>query len=246
MKNVFISDFKEHVLNIRFLATVVVLFGVLLFVSHPYVEQLRQDTSLREAGAAWINVTRYGFVQEYFLMGVAVLSPISGGSILETELKNRFIIFSLPRSNMRKYILSKYINALLSGAMGVFSSCILFSVFNCILFAGYGGEVKSMFVVLLLDLLRLALYGGAWAIVGSIGAVLCGNIHVISIFALVLYYVPTVFQQRYYRKLHYLSPKEWGAPIHFSNIQCIGGIVLLLFLFLLSYTNIVRRRVRNV
>ena len=72
------------------------------------------------------------------------------------------------------------------------------------------------------------LNGAFWALAGSAAAVLTRNHYLGYAVPFILYYVLTVFQERYYAKLYALSPRQWAYPSYFGAGFCAGILILLI------------------
>lgn len=70
--------------------------------------------------------------------------------------------------------------------------------------------------------LRLFLNGAFWALIGGTSAVITKNRYMSYAVPFILYYVLTVFQERYYQKAFFLSPRYWAASIYYNDIFCIA------------------------
>lgn len=59
-----------------------------------------------------------------------------------------------------------------------------------------------------------------------------------------IYYVLTVFQERYYQKAFFLSPRYWAASIYYNDIFCIAILAVGSFLTALIFMCAIERRLR--
>ena len=58
----------------------------------------------------------------------------------------------------------------------------------------------------------------------------------------ILYYVLTVFQERYYDKFYILSPRQWAYPSYFGAGVCVGILILLIAAAALFLAKLTERR----
>ena len=72
------------------------------------------------------------------------------------------------------------------------------------------------------------LNGALWALAGSAAAVLTRNHYLGYAVPFILYYVLTVFQERYYDKFYILSPRQWAYPSYFGAGVCVGILIFLI------------------
>ena len=91
--------------------------------------------------------------------------------------------------------------------------------------------------------IRLFLNGALWSLCGSLTAVLTKNKYLSCAVPFILYYVLTVFQERYYRNYFFLSPKQWASPAYYGNGFCLLALLLISSLLALALRKCVVRRV---
>lgn len=94
-----------------------------------------------------------------------------------------------------------------------------------------------------MDFIRLFLNGALWSLCGSLTAVLTKNKYLSCAVPFILYYVLTVFQERYYRNYFFLSPKQWASPAYYGNGFCLLALLLISSLLALALRKCVVRRV---
>ena len=71
------------------------------------------------------------------------------------------------------------------------------------------------------------LNGALWALTGSAVSVLTRNHYLGYAGPFVLYYVLTVFQERYYERIYFLSPRQWAYPSYYSPGVCVVILLIL-------------------
>ena len=85
-------------------------------------------------------------------------------------------------------------------------------------------ELKSRYAVFLVSRAGKKNY-----LAGKIlGAVLTRNHYLGYAVPFILYYVLTVFQERYYDKYYILSPRQWAYPSYFGAGVCVGILIFLI------------------
>lgn len=92
--------------------------------------------------------------------------------------------------------------------------------------------------------LRLFLNGAFWALVGGSAAVITKNRYMSYAVPFILYYVLTVFQERYYQKVFFLSPRYWATPVYYNDSFCISVLAVGTFLTALIFMREIERRLR--
>ena len=86
------------------------------------------------------------------------------------------------------------------------------------------------------------LNGAFWALAGSAAAVLTRNHYLGYAVPFILYYVLTVFQERYYDKYYILSPRQWAYPSYFGAGVCVGMLIFLIAAAALLLMKLTERR----
>lgn len=79
---------------------------------------------------------------------------------------------------------------------------------------------------------------------GGTSAVITKNRYMSYAVPFILYYVLTVFQERYYQKAFFLSPRYWAASIYYNDIFCIAILAVGSFLTALIFMCAIERRLR--
>lgn len=98
-------------------------------------------------------------------------------------------------------------------------------------------ELKSRYAVFLVSRAGKKNY-----LAGSTAAVLTRNHYLGYAVPFILYYVLTVFQERYYAKLYALSPRQWAYPSYFGAGFCVGILILLIAAAALFLAKLTERR----
>ena len=84
--------------------------------------------------------------------------------------------------------------------------------------------------------------GAFWALAGSVVSVFARNCYLGYAVPFILYYVLTVFQERYFGGLHFLSPKQWAYPSYYRPYVCVVILLLLTASAFLLLIKLMERR----
>lgn len=257
------SEVRESVVNRKFFFGVFLLIIVILAVAYPYRIYLVESGGSAE-GPAWIAVFVYSISSERTLLFLPLFVPLAAAGNVQEEMKSRFAVFLVSRAGKKNYLAGKILGAALSGglmalaAVGIglavivpwcagipdLSSRVSEMMRNT---AGTSPEiaeaVPSLGMWSLLPAFLCSFLNGAfWALAGSAAAVLAKNHYLGYAVPFILYYVLTVFQERYYADLYILSPRQWAYPSYYGAGVCITVLVLLALAAALLLTKLTERR----
>ena len=152
----------------------------------------------------------------------------AGGENTEAELHSSFFLFSYIRSGRKQYLVGKAAGLLVSGGLTAFLAMVFLLVICILRFGQYPSLIDGNYemavlvgrtaVSFLSIVFKWRFLGANWRYVG------CHNKNRYMSYAVpfILYYVLTVFQERYYQKAFFLSPRYWAASIYYNDIFCIA------------------------
>lgn len=241
MGHILTSEFKSSVCNLRFICGVLLIFISALIIGQPYAKHLL-ETGYSPEGIGWLSAYTYCVTAGNALLFIPIAAPLGAGQNAELELRTRFSLFYCSRTGKKPYLFGKVMGAAISGGlMAVISMVLLLAVCflevrNMPAAQGHGTGAAGILLSIILSLLRGFLNGALWGLAGSLSAVVTRNRYMAYAVPFIFYYVLTVFQERYYQTLFFLSPRYWAAPGHYGNLLCIGILlacsVIAAFLFM--------------
>lgn len=241
MKNVITTEVKSGVCNLRFLLGVFLIVLVALVSEGAMLKKIA-DMGGSPEGPGWSVAYTYctNSINTFLFIPIAV--AFSAGENAQEELRTRFSMFSYIRTGKKKYLLGKAAGLLISGG---FMICLAMGILLAVSVIGFGRypsleragvDTARLYAEAAVSFPRLFLNGAFWALVGGMAAVVTKNRYMAYAVPFILYYVLTVFQERYYQELFFLSPRYWASPIYYGNLFCIGvlftGTLLMAFLFM--------------
>lgn len=250
MKRIIGREIRNDIVNIRF------LFGIILIVIVTLVSEGAMLTKVANSyqaaeGPGWFMGYSYCMNGINTLLFIPIAVALPAGEHAEAELRSRFYIFSYTRSGKKEYVLSKAAGLLISGGLMTFLAMAFLLTVSIIRFghipALHPEEFTAwdLYVKTLLSFPRIFLNGALWALVGGLASVISKNRYMAYAVPFVLYYVLTTFQERYYQKLFFLSPRYWATTLCYGDFFCIGvllaGVLLMAFFFMLA----IRRRLEH-
>lgn len=239
------SELKVSLLNRRFFCGIVLIFLVVLAVAHPYRAFLAESGGSVE-GPAWSAVFIYGVSSERTLLFLPLFVPLAAAGDVQEELKSRYAVFLVSRAGKKNYLAGKIMGAALSGGLmtvTAYAAALAVIVPWCAGIPDLSGQETLRGIIPLIPAFLCGFLNGAfWALAGSAAAVLTRNHYLGYAVPFILYYVLTVFQERYYAKLYALSPRQWAYPSYFGAGFCAGILILLIAAAALLLAKLIERR----
>lgn len=184
----------------------------------------------------------------YTLLFVPIAVTFAAGGDAEEELHSRFALFSCMRTGKKQYLAGKTVGLMLSGGLILCCAMLLMLMMSCIIFgkipalSNSGPVFSELLLRVLVSFPRGFLNGALWAMMGGLAAVVARNHYMAYAVPFILYYVLSVFQERYYQELLFLNPRYWMAPVYYNDIFCITVLLLLCILTGMLFIKVLQRR----
>lgn len=218
-----------------------------------YMEQLIDIYAgySEKKGILWFEVFQYCITSENGLLFIPICTPLVASTHAEMELRSRYALFYCNRIGKRRYYLKKLAECIIPGGLMVIFSELIVVLLVYLKMSGISeklgeNDIRNMLVITLIILIQGFLNGIFWAGVGGVSAVVTKNLYAAYAIPFVLYYVLTVFQERFYQSLFFFSPKYWGASLYYgegSYWSILPGMcIICVSCFMLA----IKRRIRNV
>ncbi len=249
MRNVLATDIKNNIRSVRFILGILLLALATLISEHEMLQKII-DAGGSAEGPGWFVSYTYCMNSVNMLLFVPIAVAFAGVENTEVELRSRFFLFSYIRSGRKQYLLGKAVGLLVSGGLLTFFTMAFLFVICILMFGQYPSLIGGNYDIAVLagrtvvSFLRLFLNGAFWALVGGLAAVITKNRYMAYAVPFILYYVLTVFQERYYQKAFFLSPRYWAASIYYNDIFCITILAVGSFLTALIFMCAIERRMR--
>lgn len=250
MKRIIGREIKNDIMNVRF------LFGIILIVIVTLVSEGAMLTKVANSyqspeGPGWFTGYSYCMNGINTLLFIPIAVALPAGENAEAELRSRFFIFSYTRSGKKEYLFSKAVGLLVSGGLMTLLAMAFLLAVSVIRFGHIPAlnpeevNVLELYSKTLFSFPRIFLNGALWALVGGLASVVSKNRYMAYAVPFVMYYVLTTFQERYYQKLFFLSPRYWATTLYYGDFFCIGvlliGVLLLASFFMLA----IKRRLEH-
>lgn len=243
-------EIQNSICNLRFLCGVLLIFCAEYIAEREHLQFLL-EVGFSTEGPGWYAAFLYCTSSTNGLLFVPLMAPFAAGADAETEAESRFLLFSALRTGKKRYLFGKAMALAASGGLMAVLSMGLFLIlgiagFSQVVFSNYGEVAIGMILFeTVLHLVRGFLNGAFWALLGGTSAVVTKNRYMACTIPFVLYYVLTVFQERYYRKLGFLNPRYWASPVYYSNLVCIGILLVLSLLMAALFVIVMKRRMEH-
>ena len=242
------TEIRASVFQLRFLTGTILLVMIFLAKAFPYRAWLVESGGSLE-GTPWIAVFLYSISSDTALLFLPLTVPLAAAGKAQEQLKSRYVLFLTARAGKKRYLEGKIWGAALSGgAMVIAAMVILIAILipwcadipdltapmamesaqtEVTSFAEAGIQLHLAVKSLLPCMVCGFLNGAFWALAGSGAAVITRNPYLGYALPFILYYVFTVFQERYYRDLYFLSPRQWAYPSRYGAGVCAGILLAL-------------------
>ena len=224
------TEIRASVFQLRFLTGTILLVMIFLAKAFPYRAWLVESGGSLE-GTPWIVVFLYSISSDTALLFLPLTVPLAAAGKAQEELKSRYVLFLTARAGKKRYLAGKIYGAALSGgAMVIAAMVILIAILIpwCADIPDLSAPMAMQSVKILFPGMVCGFLNGAfWALAGSAAAVITRNSYLGYALPFILYYVLTVFQERYYRNLFFLSPRQWAYPSRYGAGVCAGILLVL-------------------
>lgn len=224
------TEIRASVFQLRFLTGTILLVMIFLAKAFPYRAWLVESGGSLE-GTPWIVVFLYSISSDTALLFLPLTVPLAAAGKAQEELKSRYVLFLTARAGKKRYLAGKIYGAALSGgAMVIAAMVILIAILIpwCADIPDLSAPMAMQSVKRLFPGMVCGFLNGAfWALAGSGAAVITRNSYLGYALPFILYYVLTVFQERYYSNLFLLSPRQWAYPSRYGAGVCAGILLVL-------------------
>lgn len=246
MKYIIVEELKNSIWNLRFFCGVVLILLTALAAEHSHLQFL-SEFGVSAEGPGWFVAYSYFTNGANSLLFIPIAVPLAAGGDTETELRSRFFVFSAIRSGKNQYIIGKVCGLIFSGGL---MACVAMGLLLAISCWGFGNlpalggenDLSPFLANVILSFPRGFLNGALWATIGGLAAVVIRSRSQAYAVPFVIYYVLTVFQERYYGSLFFLNPRYWIAPVYYDNSFCILVLSVLCIMSSLLFMLATKRR----
>lgn len=251
IRHVLSAELKNYVLNVRFFAGVLLILVAALVSEQVHLEFLIDAGGSRE-GPGWYLAYSFCSNGSHTLLFVPIAVTLTAGGETEKEIHSRFAIFSCARTGKKQYMAGKAGGLIFSGGLMLCTAMLLMLGISCLIFGDIpklsdsGPAFPELLLKVVVSFLRGFLNGALWAMTGGFAAVTARNCYLGYAAPFILYYVLSVFQERYYRGYLFLNPRYWMAPVYYTDLFCIAVLLALCVLIGNLFIWALKRRLDDV
>ncbi|MDO4339075.1 MAG: ABC transporter permease [Eubacteriales bacterium] len=243
-------DVKNSICNWRLFAGILVLFCTALFSAQDQVKQLLTVRFSEVPG--WFSAFCFFADHPNTLMVIPIAAPFVFAAEIEEDFRSRYVLFVCARIDRRQYYTGKILGLMFSGGFVVCGAMLLLLFTACLGFDQVtwiqeNGEGMLIFYGrFILYLVCGFLNGALWALIGGLAALASHSIYAAYAFPFVLYYVLSIFQERYYGSALFLSPRYWATPFSSLGIGSIGILLLLFSAVAAAFVFVIKKRLERI
>ena len=192
---------------------------------------------------------------DWFTLALPILCALPFTAAFVDDIKSGYIKPYLHRTTIREYIKSKLIACALSGGLVLFIGILISHSLSTLIYtpmelALAEGETAQPYFADMLTIAATLFFSGAfWSLVGFTFAALTMSKYMAYASPFIIYYVLIILNERYFKDLYVLYPKEWLFP---SDVWVMGGfgvialLCVLCAILCLAFAHIAERRIANV
>lgn len=192
---------------------------------------------------------------DWFTLALPILCALPFTSAFVDDIKSGYIKPYLHRTTIHEYIKGKLTACAISGGLVLFAGAVLCYALAALIFTPMELALTEdqlaqlWFAQLLLKAATLFFSGAFWSLVGFTFAALTMSKYMAYASPFIIYYVLIILNERYFKDLYVLYPKEWLFP---SDVWVMGGfgvialLCVLCAILCLAFAHIAERRIANV
>jgi len=185
------------------------------------------------------------------LMALPIICTLPYTTAFLDEYTSGYIKTYLMKCDKKQYIKGKILAPAISGGLVLSAGILAFFFIAKLIYSPI--EIVSEYAIPpFMDVLMYAIQfffaGALWASVGALFANISLSKYMAYASPFVFFYVLVILQERYFRKLYVINPKEWLIVEHTWPLGSWGAIMLMTILTLIICTinfNVIERRIEG-
>ena len=146
---------------------------------------------------------------------VAIVSALPFSSNYVDEVKSKFALFSMLRTNYSTYLLSRIIACFLLGGAVILAGVLVTYFISTLAFLPMeeaADNEESQLSEFIKQCVLLFLNGGLWAVVGMTMSTVMESKYISYASPFIVYYLLVILYERYFPDAWLLCPKNWMNP----------------------------------
>ncbi|MBN2879640.1 MAG: hypothetical protein JXN65_08425 [Clostridia bacterium] len=185
------------------------------------------------------------------LMALPIICTLPYTSAFLDEYSSGYIKSYLMKCDKRQYIKGKILAPAISGGLVLAAGILAFFFIAKLIYSPMENVSEYAippFMNVLMYAIKFFFAGALWASVGALLANISLSKYMAYASPFVFFYVLVILQERYFRSLYVINPKEWLIIDHTWPLGSWGAIILMVILTVIICTvnfNIIERRIEG-
>lgn len=254
MMKVLLTELKRAFFSPGFLAAIAGAVVAGFLGGYEFMKIALGGLAMEAVGEISVQVTYTSMYSNLFVLVIPILCTLPGAASFMEDTDSRFIREYLPRAGRMKYLISKTTATALSGGASVFGGLMAMLLIFSIMFPPLGIEQTGMlsndYTITYYNFFRCSLLvllnGCLWSLVGGVTAAATLNKYMAYACPFILYYVISIFQERYFKTYWIFNPKEWIMPGHIELLQAFLCSAAAIAVLSIIYCLLMKRRLCDV
>ncbi len=225
-------DLNRSTINITFLISTIIVMIVVIFGASwkmVFPEYAKEGLMMYYHS----ELIKQGISSDMALLIIPIVCTLPYTSAFLDEYTSGYIKVYLMRSDKTEYIKGKVIAPIVSGGLCIFSGIILANLLLSIIYTPMeimDEKAISPFLDIMGKAFLYFLAGGFWASIGLLLANITLSKYMAYASPFVIFYVLVILQERYFREIYVLNPKEWLKVEQFWVMDRWGVVLMMIML----------------
>lgn len=210
-----LSDIKRAVFSRGHIVGIIGVVMVILVASLESIIGILQTNTIQLANGYHAQFIIAALGSDAMLFTAPILCALPYTAAFVDDVKSGFIKGCLPRAGKEPYIKGKVLACGLSGGLAPFLGIVLAYLLFALIFTpmefapSADMPARPMFLPIMGQACIFFLNGALWSLAGLCMSALTMNRYMAFASPFIFYYVLVILQERYFRDLYVLNPKNW-------------------------------------
>lgn len=179
------------------------------------------------------NLLTNSLCSDVVLMALPIICTLPYTTAFLEEYTSGYIKLYLMKCDKARYIKGKVLAPAISGGLVLTAGILIFFFITKLIYSPMENVSEYAippFMNVLMYAIKYFFTGALWASVGALLANISLSKYMAYASSFVFFYVLVILQERYFRDLYVINPKEWLLIEHNWPLGSWGGITLMLLL----------------
>ncbi|MEX1377669.1 MAG: hypothetical protein AB1Z23_09415 [Eubacteriales bacterium] len=245
------TDIKRSILNLSSAISIGVM--VLIIALGAGVKQLFPENALKYGLPTYYhaNLLTNSLCSDIVLMALPIICTLSYTTAFLEEYTSGYIKSYLMKCDKKRYIKGKVLVPAISGGLVLSAGILIFFFITKLIYSPIENVSEYAippFMNVLMYAIKFFFAGALWASIGALLANISLSKYMAYASPFVFFYVLVILQERYFRNLYVINPKEWLLIEHNWPLGSWGAIILMLLLTTIICAinfNVIERRIEG-